>query len=230
MVCNAYLDSVSDSTIDSRYLKLHVALEAFAKALLKKEETKKIPPRRLVRDADAWVAWVKSHRADLKGMVEDAAHADVFINKVMSAMNLPSSGVVADALGRLHPPLVVDEAVLDELDKRNIPAHHFSMNKPDVDYDVDRDVERIDILRSLLVALIARASGYDGAISGWVTGKAGGWKPQPNWWPQPPEGATEEARQAFLCERGTRRPVRPAAFRSRLRTKGRRRRPNSRTR
>ncbi len=151
-------------------------------------------------------------------MVDDAARADVFINKVISAMNLLSSGVVADALARLHPPIVVDEAVLDELDKRNIPAHHFSMNKPEVDYDVDRDVERIDILRSLLVALIARACGYDGAISGWVTGNAAGWKPQPNWWPQPPESTMVEARQAFLCERGPRPPFRPRSFRSRLRT------------
>jgi hypothetical protein len=219
MVCNAYLDSVSDSTIDSRYLKLHVALEAFAKAVLKKDEAKKPAPKRLVRDADAWLKWVKERADELRAMVEEKSRSEVFVNKVISAMNLPSSGVVADALGRLRPALVVDERVLEELDKRNIPAHNFNMNKPGVDYDVDRDVERIDILRSLFVALMGRACGYDGAIAGWVTGNASKWKPQPDWWPPPPETALAEAREAFLCDRGTRPTPPPRRFRSRLRTK-----------
>ena len=149
-----YLDSISDSTIDSRYLKLHVALEAFATALLKRDEIQNSPPRWLVRDKDAWITWVKKHGEELRAMVADASDADRFVDKVIFAMKLPSSGVVADAMSRLNPPLLVDEAVIDELKKRNIPAHNFSMNKRGVGYDVDRDVERIDILRSLFVALI----------------------------------------------------------------------------
>ncbi len=219
MICNAYLDSASDATIDGRYLKLQVALEAFAKALLKRAEATNAAPRRLVRDADAWGAWVKKRRDELRAMVEDQASADVFINKVISAMNLPSSGVVADALRRLQPPLIVDEVVLDELEKRNIPAHHLRMNKPGVDYDIDRDVERVDILRSLYVALVARACGYDGAIAGWVRSKAAEWKPQPDWWPPPPESVIEESRRDFLCERSSPPSSRPQAFRSRLRKK-----------
>lgn len=223
LVCNTYLDSAHDATIDGGYLKLHVALEAFGKALLNKEEAAqggaKTPLRRLVGDKDEWTAWVKAHANELRAMVAEGERAEVFIDKVRSAMNLPSSGVVADALSRLKPPLVIDEAALEELDKRNIPAHHGTMNKPGVDYDVDRDTERVDILRSLLVALVARACGYDGAISGWVRGGAAGWKPQPGWWPAPSAATADGARTVFSCERGTRRPARPRVFRSRLRTK-----------
>lgn len=38
VACNTYLDSVSDATLDGLYLKLQVCLEAFANALLRKEE------------------------------------------------------------------------------------------------------------------------------------------------------------------------------------------------
>jgi len=118
----------------------------------------------------------------------------------------------------------VDEAVLDELEKRNIAAHHGTMNKPDVDYDVDRDVERVNILRSLLVALVARACGYDGAIAGWVIGSAAGWKPQPDWWSASPPSTADDARTAFSCVRGPRPRFQRRVFRSRLRIKGPRQR------
>jgi hypothetical protein len=218
VACNAYVDSASDATIDAKYLKLHVALEAFATALPKVKGQGE-PARFLVKDKKAWNKWVKAHDGELRSMVAPDANPESFIGKVRSAMNLPSSGVVADALGRLSPPLLVDEKVLAELDYRNLAAHDYRMNGPDVDYDVDRDVGRVDILRSLLVALVARASEYDGAISGWVTSDAAGWKPQPDWWPAPSSSAIEAARASFLCERGQRRPIRPRAFRSRLRTK-----------
>jgi len=66
---------------------------------------------------------------------------------------------------------------------------------------VDYDVGRIDILRSLFVALMARACRYDGAIAGWVTDNAAAWKPQPDWWPAPSEATLAEARVAYTCER-----------------------------
>jgi hypothetical protein len=209
VACNAYLDSVSDATIDGRYLKVQVALEAFARGLLKSQKGK-LAPRFLVKDKDAWVAWVQERADELRGLVADPALEQVFTNKVISAMNLPSSGVVADALAHLTPPLVVEEKVLEELAQRNVPAHHFTMNKPGVDYDVDRDVGRIDILRSLFVALMARACSYDGAISGWVTTSAAGWKPQPGWWPAAPEDTLAEARSAYTSERETARAGAPA--------------------
>lgn len=213
---NAYLDSVSDATLDGRYLKLQVALEAFAKALLKKQEKKKQQARFLVSNRDEWVAWVRKNAGELGGFAADAKMKEVFINKVISAMNLPSSGVVADALARLQPPLVVDAAALDEIEKRNIPAHHYSMNKPGIDYEVDRDVQRVEILRSLLAALIARACGYDGALAGWVADEASGWKTQAEWWPPATERALVEARAAFYTSE-ERTKLAPKVFRSRIR-------------
>jgi hypothetical protein len=223
VACNAYLDSISDATIDGQYLKLQVALEAFARALLKAEQ-QQLPQRLLVRSKDEWVTWVTNHAPEMRKMLADPAREKTFVGKVISAMNLPSSGVVADALAHLSPPLLVDEAVLDELALRNIPAHHFTMNKPGVDYDVDRDVGRIDILRSLFVALMARACKYDGAIAGWVTTNAVAWKPQPGWWPAPSDATMAEARAAHTCERDIPLSRAPTRLRSRLYRKPSRRR------
>jgi hypothetical protein len=203
------------ATVDGQYLHLQVALEAFAKALLDaKGQSRK--PRLLVKDKKAWVRWVKTHAAELRPMLADMANEDVFVGKVIAAMNLPSSGVVADALSRLEPPLVVDDAALDEMANRNIPVHYASMNKPGVDYDGDREVARIDILRALLAALMARACGYDGALAGWVRDEAAVvWKPQPNWWPAPSAATITEARVRFACGSDgaapppSRRPRRP---------------------
>lgn len=217
MACNAYLDSLSDATIDGRYLHVHVALEAFATALLKLDSKKKGKPRLLVKNGDAWVRWVSERASEIREMLAAAEQEKVFVNKVISAMNLPSSGVVADALSRLDPPLLVDEAVLEEVEKRNIPVHHAAMNKPGVDYEVDRDVARIDVLKSLFIALIARACKYDGAIAGWVRDEAAAWKPQPGWWPAPSPGTLAEARVMFAAgERERPRSTRPKRFQSRL--------------
>lgn len=201
LACHAYLDSVAEATIDGAYLKLQIALEEFARSLRKQEESAagiaRAPTRLLVRDKDTWIAWVDDHVAELRGMVAEGENPAVFVDKVRSAMNLPSSGVVADVLARLDPPLVVGRDVLNEVRQRNIPVHSGRMNKPGVDYVVDRDVERLDILRSLLVALVSRACGYDGAISGWLR-SAPTWKPAPDWWPEPSVATTAEARRTFL--------------------------------
>jgi hypothetical protein len=219
VACTNYLDSISNETIDGRYLKLHVALEAFARALLKADEgKKKTPPRLLVKSGETWRAWVEKHRTELFDMLVDPKQEKVFVGKVVSAMNLPSSGIVADALSRLDPPLRVDETVLAELEMRNIPAHHLRMNKPDIDYEVDRDVERVDMLRTLFVALIARATGYEGPISGWARDAATETRPHPAWWPAPSPAALLEAQVAFACEREQQpyRSPRPRRFQSRL--------------
>jgi hypothetical protein len=90
------------------------------------------------------------------------------------------------------------------------------MNKPGVDYVVDRDVGRVDILRSLFVALMARACRYDGAIAGWVRNEAAAWKPQPGWWPAPPPETMAEARVMFACEREPYRVIQQRRSPSRL--------------
>ncbi len=103
VACAAYLDSVSDATIDGQYLKLHVALEAFGTALLKQDEQKRGVSPLLVKDGKAWVGWVKDHAVELREMLAEPAREDAFVGKLIAAMNLPSSSVVADALLRLDP-------------------------------------------------------------------------------------------------------------------------------
>lgn len=92
------------------------------------------------------------------------------------------------------------------------------MNKPGVDYEVDRDVERIDVLKTLFVALIARACSYDGPICGWKRDESSAvWKPQPAWWPTPSPASRAEANVVFVAgERELPQRALPKRFQSRL--------------
>jgi hypothetical protein len=173
---------------------LHVGLEAFAKGLVEYERSKLPAPSRLVRDPIEWKSWVHRHTDELRAMAAGEKEATILVNKVMTSANRSSSDVVKEALSLLNPPLVVDERTLGELSLRNLPTHHFQINKKGVDYDVDREIERICILRCLLSALLSRACNYDGAIAGWATSDAREWKPAPEWWPLPSEQSKERAR------------------------------------
>lgn len=227
VVCTAYLDSTSDPTIDGRYLRLHVALEGFARALLsdtaqegrlQKSGTKRL----LVKDEKSWKAWLKTHASAVRDLAVDERGYDVLLGKLHQAIQPPSSATVTDTLSRLEPPLAVDDRVLTELRGRNIPAHHGTMNKPNVDYDVERDVERVDILRTLLVAIVSRACGYDGPIVGWDRRATPDWKPVPPWWPAPSPATVAEASVRFASgDRQRPRAHRAPAFGSRIRTRPR---------
>lgn len=227
VACGAFLDAVADSTIDGAYLKLQTALEGFATALLKRgargsaaERDK--ASRLLVHDAKSWMNWLRQHDSDLRSFAVDEESLRKLCGKLEQAIQPPSSATVADALARLEPPLTVCSRVRAELKNRNIPAHHGTMNRPGADYAVERDVERVHVLRTLVVALVARACGYDGPIVGWDRSKHEAWKPTPPWWPPPSPATVEEAAVTFAHERGKSPIARPQAFRSKIRTYRRR--------
>lgn len=226
VACAAVLDAGTDSTIDGAYLKLHVALEGFAAALLKngrgRAASGDTPLRLLVHDKEAWKKWLQECEPSLRTFAVDEESLTKLRGKLQQAIQPPSSATVADALARLEPPLIVCPRVLAELRDRNIPAHHGTMNRPGADYDVERDVERVDVLRTLMVALLARACGYDGPIVGWDRSKDEAWKPTPSWWPPPSPATVEEAAVTFAHERGKSPIARPQAFRSKIRTYRRR--------
>jgi hypothetical protein len=189
---SAYLDTVVEPTIDGSYLKLHVALEAVCGAIPRDGKDQVI-----VKDSKAWTRWVRGLEKEIRRHALAPEWEEALVGKLHGAKMLPSSSTVTDAIARLKPPLVLCKTSLAELKKRNIPAHYYVMNKTG-DYVVDRDVGRIELLKTVLVAISARLAGYAGPICGWLRPPGELWRPPPSWWP-----IKSKAKQptAYYCER-----------------------------
>ncbi len=194
MASVAYLDGVTDATIDGQYLKLHVGIEAFADAIVGERAA-----RLLVKDKKAWLKWVGEHEAHLREMVERPEDAARFVDKVRGAMNLPSSSKVSECLSQFDPPLEFCDELTKELSQRNISVHRFSMLRKNEDYDIEREVTRIDMLKTALAAIISRVAEYKGPISGWDRTDGTNWKPSPPWRPSPSEELQAEALTDYVC-------------------------------
>jgi hypothetical protein len=78
------------------------------------------------------------------------------------------------------------------------------MMNSDGSYDVDRDVHRLEMIQTLMMALVALHVAYRGPLKGYDVRDDGGRHP-PAWWPwQAPHVVGDEQ---FLAERG---PIAPA--------------------
>lgn len=164
-----YLDSLSES-LDSSYLRLQVALEAFCRY-----GDPVLPP--LVADEGQWRAWVEAHRAEITSYATDTRAAARLMSKVRdSAKQRPTADAVRAAFTSWN--LNVSDTEMEELDGRHLVAHRYLMNESEDDRDLERDVDRVTILRTLLVAAVARAAGYGGPIHGWAGCRFG----RPAWW------------------------------------------------
>lgn len=186
---NTYLDSLSDS-LDSSYLRLQVALEAFCRY-------GDPPLPLLVCDEVSWRAWVEARREEIVQQATDARAAQRLLDKIRSSpKQRPSSDAVRAAFASWE--LDVPEDELAELDGRNIAAHRYLMNESEDGRDLERDVDRTTILRTLLLAAVAREAGYRGPIHGWAGMRFG----QPRWWQVIEEVAV--AQRWYACLRADR--------------------------
>jgi hypothetical protein len=70
---------------------------------------------------------------------------------------------------------------MEEVAKRNYPAHGFLMNA-DLEHDIDRDARRLEMVQTLLAALLACHIGYRGPLRGYDP-DPNGHRPSPAWWP-----------------------------------------------
>lgn len=183
----AYLDSITDH-VDGAYLKAQVGLEAFAKYLVATEGRKL-----LVKDEAKWKHWVKSLKPAIAAQVEDSTKLGMILGKFVSAMYAPTGDLVERAFGSA---ISLPEEVVEEIRKRNYPAHGFMMNS-DGSYDVDRDVHRLEMIQTLMMALVALHVGYRGPLKGYEVRDDGGRHP-PAWWP---EQGHEVGDEQFLAER-----------------------------
>lgn len=186
-----YLDAMNYH-LDFDYLRLQVALEAVAFWILKHnagEEPK------IVHDTKKWEAWVKKNEAEIRNHACDGFENDLYLN-VKRIWRLPSGRVIRTAFEGFDISLTED--MNQELRGRNEVVHQGLMAPGG--YEIDRDLRRVAMTRTMLIALIAKASGYGGAINGWEIGDLGyPLEPPIDWWPVSND-ALDLARRSYFAE------------------------------
>ncbi len=167
----AYLDSVTDH-LDGCYLKAQIGLEAFAKRI-----THGADRPLLVRDEKQWRTWVKTLRETVLEHLKHPKEIDGVMKKLSETRFAPTGRIVADALGVMLP-----DEVREEIGNRDTIAHELFMNSGP-EHEVDRDARRLQMVQTVLVALVAKYVGYCGPLQGYDPDKDGH-RPSPDdWWP-----------------------------------------------
>lgn len=183
----AYLDSLTGH-IHANYLLAQVALEALCHAIGPKPE-----PR--IRDTTAWHRYVEEQTETIRSHLkvdegEDHLASVVGLLKhVLPAM--PASKRVQLTLS--HLGIQAPEDAIREVKKRGQVAHTFLMAKEST-ASGDELYRRLEIIQTLLVAVIAKHVGYDGPILGWDWSK--GRRKIADWWPYNLDG---EGRRHYLA-------------------------------
>jgi hypothetical protein len=90
---------------------------------------------------------------------------------------------------------IPEEAIL-EIRGRNIVAHTGLMHDDnDKEVEMERDVRRIRMIRTLLAGMILKHVGYEGALTGWDRDEDR-WPLKAEWFPAT-ESANSAARQTY---------------------------------
>jgi hypothetical protein len=186
---NSILGIVDEDSLDTIYLKLQVALEAFSAS------TKKPKKDLLVEEPKAWLSWVDGKANEISAFASNG-NSQRFINKVRSAINPPATDAVEDALKALSIAPPAD--LRAELRGRNVVVHRFLMNKNNNERDLLHDWGRTRMLRELLVAMFCRKIGYSSPINSWLTDRMGHSLPAA-WWPT--SAASDEAVKQYIYTR-----------------------------
>ena len=185
-----YLDSLTDH-MEGSYTSLQVALEAFA------YEVRTAQTRDpLVADSGRWTDWVASVEDHVRTLAAEGK-ADKLIRKLKSSTPQPPAGeVVEEAFEQFQIPFT--DAMSVEIRGRHKAVHAATMFKgAPAEIDVERQAHRLALLRSMLVALVAKVVGYSGPIVGWERNETRRWgPPPPTWWP-PAEAAQTGTLQRF---------------------------------
>lgn len=173
LALDMYLDAMQ-LHLDFDYMRLQIALEAFAFWLLR-QRSQGDPMD--VRDKDAWEKWVRDNKAAIRAHAIEGRE-DALVQKVKGACRLASGNVVPSAFSTYGIKLTKE--LREELRGRDIVVHQGLMAPEG--YDADKDLRRVALVRTMLVALIARSVGYGGAINGWEIGARGYPMEQQDWW------------------------------------------------
>lgn len=144
--------------VESKFLHAWVATEMFAKWGI---ETGRFPDGGQLRpaDHDAWIEWVKTHRVEIEAMAVPGMGPRLFGRVVSSEINSPTR--VQRAFDGLGLPWTSE--MEDAQDSRHGVAHEGAL--PGDDRDWDRDRARVGLIKTMLTAPLARATGYEGPIA-----------------------------------------------------------------
>jgi hypothetical protein len=177
----AYYVSSIGRFIDNEFLDLQIALEAFASKLLEPAQGDELLA---VKDKEAWKSWVEERRNEIFAHAV-AGTEQSLLDRLKSLSRKATSNAVRDAFRRYGLELLREQKSV--IGDRNVVAHTALMNT-DGNYEFLREMRRISVVRSLLVALISLAIGYRGQIRGWSTPDRDDPEPaSPEWWQVAPE-------------------------------------------
>lgn len=154
-----YVDSLTDN-VDAAFIRLAVGLEGFAFWLLAGA-----PEEIIVHDKKAWIRWAQDRKTEIRAFAKDDKLANKLYGKVEFAYKRASGKVVQDAFASFG--MTTTEELDEILDLRDYAIHRGVMLKEGQTYEIDREMANIAKARVMLVALVARAAGYRGAITGW---------------------------------------------------------------
>ena len=193
-----YLDALASSHVENTYLVLHVALEGFAYWLLGGDDRPEPP----LVDKPKWRSWLDQHADEIKGLAA-TGRGDTLLNRIRSVPKRASSSrVVQDAFASVG--LTVTEEMAGELDEegRGLIVHAAIMFK-ESQADVDAYLRKNAIVRTMLIALVARVVGFKGAIIGWAHPPGHGYvEPDRHWWPVD-EAVQAESRRMYVVDART---------------------------
>ncbi|AKT37339.1 uncharacterized protein CMC5_014720 [Chondromyces crocatus] len=179
----AYLHSLS-SHIHASYLLVQVGLEALCSQLVAANT------HVLVKDSKTWKHFVDEHKSQILEHAIDEDAGRKLLGKVLNAHQAPSSDRVLTALK--HFALNIPQVAISEIKRRNAAAHQFVMAKEST-ARCQELADRLAIVQTLLIAVIAKYLGFDGPIVGWEW--AQGRRKVPDWWSWK---KLDEARRRYL--------------------------------
>ena len=177
---NGYVES-TEGAIDFQILLACVALEGAA------DHVVKVKPKTL-KSRSAWKKWVSCMQAVWEPMLHVAGLGDDEIKERKAGVRArlenaaePTARMLVQAMFAAWGIKVPEEA-LDELARRNVVAHTGLIVKDSDEYDVEREVKTLRVVRSLLAAAVLRHVGYTGKLlgyekHGWSEPLAADWFP-----------------------------------------------------
>jgi hypothetical protein len=190
MAACSYVDSMVGH-LDGQYLFAQIGLEALANRLT----PSKVP---LVRSDAEWKTWLKTTRETWAAHARDQRAEGDMYSKLKAVARPTTSSLTRDLFGAWG--IQVPDEALREIRGRNTVAHTGLMNEEGEDYDIERDVRRIRIVRALLAAMVLRQVGYEGALNGWDLDDQG-WRRRADWFTAS-DAATVTARQLYEANAG----------------------------
>jgi hypothetical protein len=157
-----YLDAIATYHVEARYLALHVALESFAYWLLQANA----PEERPLVDRAKWRAWLAANKESIKSLAAPDQGETLFAKITSIPARRAASRVVEDAFAHCRVALAAEMAA--ELEEGRGRIVHTASMFEQRQAQLQAYLTPIAVVRSMLVALVSRAAGYEGAILGWT--------------------------------------------------------------